>query len=570
MNAPRAWLTAAGLAASLMLGGACKGDPEPAAPSAGAEAPSAESPSAPAPEPAVIELEADDPAAAAGAVQPGGTPPMPGAAMDPAGVDAAAWTPEREAQWQTELAQVHLRFGKHPEALALLEEALPKLKGTPLERQVHEAMAATYRAMARPQDAVRSMEQALAVAGDDMSRAMLQQQLAALYAAAGDTEKAEAAWQKRLAEAGSAWERDEALRQIIDLRTKAGTLDAWVAALEEKLDKDADDGQALNALYQFARQDSAGGTGKRAAELGLRLVKLTPDDLDLKRQVREQLRLSGQFDDALRLARELAAGPHEGMNAGRKFEDQRQVAEILLAKGDRKDAISALESLAADASADGWVRGEARRRLFEVYRESGELADVVARYERELSNSKDRDKLETLLSAYEAAGMFEPRVGVLTKLRDLAPDDDEVQRRLSQAWVQARRWDEAGAFLTEKLRKAPEDQKIPILQELASVYSQARQPDKAKAYLQELILRDPDSKGMYQGQLEMLERAAPDGEPAAMPGAGGPPPMPGVPPAMGAPPAMGTPPPMGTPQPPARPAPAPAAPKPAATPSNPW
>lgn len=516
------------LVAATLLAAACKGSPEaPAADQPAATQP-AESTPKPGAEPAVVDLEADDPAAEPAAGAP--TPPAPGAPMDPALVVPPEWAPEREAQWQTELAQVHLRFAKYPEALALLEEALPKVEGTASARQVHEAMAATYRAMGRPKDAVRSMEHAIATATDAMSRSMLEQQLAALYAAAGDPEKAESAWQKRLSAASNAWERDEALRQIIDLRMKAGTLDAWVADLETKLDTSPDDPQALTALYQFARRDAAGGTVKRAGELGLRLLKLTPGDAELKRQVREQLRLAGDFDDALRLARELAAAPQEGMNAGRRFEDQRQVAEILLAKGDRKEAIAALQALSSNEEADRWVRSDARRRLFDAYRESGELAAVVERYGRELASSKDRSELELLLAAYDASGDQEARISVLKKLRELAPDDPELDGRLTQAWVQARRWDEATAFLAERLRNAPENQKIPILQELAGVYAQAGQPDKAKAYLDELTLRDPGSKARYLGQIEMLKQAPSSADPGAMP------PAPGAPPPASSPP----------------------------------
>lgn len=532
------------LVAAACLPSGCKGSPESPAPAEPAAAQTA----TPTPEvhaqPTTIDLEADDPAAppeAAGAAEAApAMNPAPAAPRDPAVAAAPPWTPEREAQWQTELAQVHLRFAKYPEALALLKEALPKVEGTTSERQVHEAMAATYRAMGRPDDAVRSMEQAIATCADAMSRSMLEQQVAALYAEAGDSEKAEAAWQKRLSVARNPWERDEALRQIIDLRVNAGTLDAWVTDLEATLDKSPEDAQALNALYQYSRRDAAGGhdaaagTVKRAAELGLRLLKLTPDDAELTRQVREQLRLAGQFEDALRLARELAAGPHEGMNAGRRFDDQRQVAEILLAKGDRKDAIATLEALSSNEEADRWVRGDARRRLFEAYRESGELAALVTRYAREFGNSRDRNKLELLLAAYEAAGDREARIPVLEKLRGLAPEDAEIERELTQAWIQARRWDDATRFLAEKLRAAPEDQKIPILQELAGVYAQAGQPDKAKAYLEELALRDPDSKSRYLNQIEMLKSGPSAPDPAAGPATGPatmPAAMPGAPPA---------------------------------------
>jgi tetratricopeptide (TPR) repeat protein len=537
-----------GLALAIALAGAgCKGDPPATEPPSAATDPAVAAVS-PNTSTAVVDLEPDDPPVE-GAPELGAAAAAPDPMAPPA---APAWTPERDAEWKTELAQVHLRFGKHDEALALLTEALPGAAGTPAERRVQEALATTYRALGKPAEAAAAMEKAVAATPDELSKALLQQQLASYYADAGDTAKAEAALSQRLAAASTTWERGEVLRQIIALRHAAGTLDAWVAELEEKLDAAPQDVATLDALYLFNRRTEVGGTPKMAAEYGLRLVKLRGTDNELRRQVREDLRMAGKFDEALALARELADGPHEGTDAARRFEDRRQVAEVLLAKGDTKAAIAAFEQLAGGTDGDEWARREVRRRLFETYRAAGQLAEVVARYERELSGSKDRGKLELLLAAQEAADKPEAAVATLEKLRDAAPDDAEIARRLSQAWVQTGKWEKAAGELTAKLQKAAEPDKLPILRELAALHVAARKPDKAKAYFEELALRDPASKALYQSQIEMLESTGgaaavpvtdPAGGPAggapmpagAAPAPGGPPPMPAVPAPVGSP-----------------------------------
>ncbi|MCB9787667.1 MAG: hypothetical protein H6744_13375 [Deltaproteobacteria bacterium] len=550
----------------LLAVGACKGDPAPTTtPAAAVEANAQEAPGGT----EVIELEPEEPQAPErdpAAAEIGA--PSPAAAPEAVGTATIPWTPEREAEWQTELAFVHLRFDKAQDALTLLEQALPKALGTPGERRVREGLVGAYRALGRAGEAAKQLEVAVANAKDPLSRQMLEQQLADVYAEAGQPDKAEQAWEKRLAEGQDPWAREQALRSLVGLHARAGDLDIWRKELQARLDADSGDETALRLLHAAMMQDPGSEEDSaRAAELGLRLVGLAPDDLELARQVREQLRAAGRLDDALALARKIVAGPYEGMEVGRKLDDQRQLAEILLAHGDRKAGLEALEAVARSPETDAWTRRDVRRRRFEAMREGGELEGELARYERQFRSGKDRDGLETLLVAYEVAGKLDERIATLEKLHDLLPDDAEIQRRLAQAWVEGRRWDQAIAAATERLKAAPEDQKLGVLQELAGLHRLAGQPDKAKEYFQELILRDPDSKQRYQDQLDLMERypRGPGGANAGDPV----PPPPGAmvpPPASGAPPpAAGTPPPApGAPPPaPGAPPPAPGAPPPA-------
>lgn len=221
-----------------------------------------------------------------------------------AGEQPGPKTPEKEppkpkssAEYCSELAKVHIKYGKAEEALPLLAKAAEE-ETEPAKKAEHlRSLGEAQLSMNKAADAAATFEKAIAAAPDEDAKLRLNLWLGGAYRTAGQSQKAEAAFLNVWKHGKDKMLRMDGRRQFMDLLKKEDRMDAAVADYEKRVEanpKDIEALEVLSELYLFGKRDS-----KKSLAVQEKLAEAKPDDVAVQEQLAHLYMTAKQSDKAL-------------------------------------------------------------------------------------------------------------------------------------------------------------------------------------------------------------------------------------------------------------------------------
>jgi tetratricopeptide (TPR) repeat protein len=299
------------------------------------------------------------------------------------------------------LYQIRLEAGRLEEALAV---ARWLVAAEPEELRGHIALANVYQEMDRPEDAERSLRQALELDPDNLR----------IYTALA----------RSLRERGQGQREIELYREILAAHPNHH---ATLVALGEA---------------QMAQDDLAGAIATFAQVVGN-----YPEDIQSIKNLGYLRFENREFRAAEELfERAVESGPTE-------YEAAFFLGVVRRRIGEGDAALRAFETIPPDHS----HFAEARTQIAAIYERRGLYAEALAEVERatKLDPSRDLDLYAATLRG--KSGDFDGAVSHIERLLAEAPDDDELLFNLGVVYGEAKRTEEAIAFMQRAIERNPDN-----------------------------------------------------------------------------------------------------------------
>ena len=331
-------------------------------------------------------------------------------------------------------------------------------------------------------DAVKTYETIITLsAAAPERRAAALRDIAGVEERAGRVDAAFAAYRRALAvTAPGNWLRQQVLDRILELARKSGRLNPLEAELVQQIRKTPDDVETWERLVRV-RECLADRDG--VTEAHRNLVRIRPEDLDLRRRAVRHLLDAGLHREAAGELREIVR--RDPANVKHRFE----LAETLRLAGDDAAALVVWEGIATDFARDARAQLELGRALEDAARHDlardaytravaaapdevtyplelgrfemrrGRTDDAVKAWEGITRSSPNRAEAHAVLAAvFREAGMSERSASSYRRAAALAPDDATRWRELAAICLETGRPDEASAAWekTAALSTSPE------------------------------------------------------------------------------------------------------------------
>jgi len=389
-----------------------------------------------------------------------------------------------------ELAEVYIQAGRLSEAVS---EAEDRLKKNPGDVDARRVLGRIYiRVMGDPQaarinetmlrKAIEQYEKIVELKPKDLESWLM---LGRLYRVARNSVKAENVYQKALAldpsseealtglalvysDVGDSKRASEMLKKVVERNPNLRTLSALAGSLEDLKDY--------------------GG----AAVVLKRALDMAPERLELKRALAQDLLLSNQIDDALKLYLEIAkADPNDVQTRLRLSQIYRQKRDFEKARQAAEEA----ERLDPDSL-------EARFNEVNLLEAEGRILDAISVLERILNqtskqtyNENERANhlivLERLALLYRSAEKYQEAVTTFRKMTEIDPEiGARVAAQVTETYRMAKDFQKALEEADRGYAKYPKDRTLAMVR--ASLLADLGRHDAAVAEAKKLLGVKPD------------------------------------------------------------------------------
>ncbi len=260
----------------------------------------------------------------------------------------------------------------------------------------------------------------------------------------------------------------------------------------------------------------------KAAELYKRMTELNPDNMWNFQMLSSAYKNAGQKDKA--------AGVWENLTkSSNKAETYMQAANFYSGENDTEKAIAAvkkavelapdntgyLQSLegfyirannfteaeaicnkvsASASTKEPWSKDWADMELINIYQKQNKLADLSARFEKDLAQSgKDIAKYRRLAELYQRSNEPDKATAVYEKAIAAGMDDRDTNNRLMDLYERLNKFDKAEAELKKIMAMAPQENYL--YERLANLLDRAGKRDDAKKTWTELLAKTPNETG---------------------------------------------------------------------------
>ena len=186
---------------------------------------------------------------------------------------------------------------------------------------------------------------------------------------------------------------------------------------------------------------------------------------------------AGQFDVARKTFQKLVDLAEAGSMS--RVQALMHLAEVDEHEGLTVTAVKDYEAILPLTAESSWLNRQLRAQIEQIYRRDGDIAGLVAYYQRwTRTNPKDVSALLLLSGALGELGRKPEALDVLRKAAALAPDRHEVRETLGQGLREAGQADEAVAVLTALTADDPTETRIWV--ELGEALWEKTQPVTAE------------------------------------------------------------------------------------------
>ncbi|MCE9580546.1 MAG: HEAT repeat domain-containing protein [Deltaproteobacteria bacterium] len=389
-------------------------------------------------------------------------------------------------EWDT-LARLYEETGQQDKAVAAYEKAVTR---SPYELETQRRLIQLLENVGKDDQALKQLEKVASVAPGE---ARFQLELAERYWRKDQQPKALAT----LAKVVERFPGDAGVQSAVaDLYTRWGKDNLALAAYERLATLEPDDPGHLVTLGEqyFTRGDKAKAlaTWKRIAASG-KAIGFS--------KLGEVMSEHGMTADALaNFAKAIKLEPQNPAH----YRGRAQVYESTKNFADAVTDWQKVLSLVGAKATDRAARRDARRRMVAVLVRWGQReAEFRSQWQVAFKKTPpDPDAGYFLVEYYAKRPQAGEPLATLTKLHQVAPDDQEVTLDLVKAHRQAQAYDTAIALLLELAKQVPSRER-EVFTQIASIKAEQRKDDEAIEWSQKALAKSPNDPVAYQ---QMAER----------------------------------------------------------------
>jgi len=400
---------------------------------------------------------------------------------------------QQKWQWKYQMAELHLRQGKHEEAESMAQALLKSVPQEHQKRQTNSLIVRILKASGKIDGFISGLREKLEASPPSKE---LWTQFAQIQQAKGDYSAAADAYGK-----------------LVELDPSKNNFHQWTNALSnsqrhgdcaaaiEKLIEEHP-GERRNQLQRLMWAYKNAGKNDKAVEAGREYARLNPRNGHSYGQLGDLFRQMGKDEDALQAFQEALKHSPSGST---KWQWKLKVGEIYRDTGKLDEAESLARELVGSPTTGHRARqGEAL--LVSVLKASGKLDRWTKDLEEKVTaNPKDQQALKQLAAVYKGDNRLEAATVVFQQLVAVAPSKNHYQEFINLL-SRARRYDDQIEVYEEFFAKYP-DQKRNQMTSLLYVYRNAGRVEEAVEAAKEYAKQQPTNSQVMRTLGDTLRQA---------------------------------------------------------------
>jgi len=312
-------------------------------------------------------------------------------------------------QYHCDLAQVHARYGKTPEATVAYAKALEVSESDAMKARILSAWGELLLRNDETAAGREKLEQAMTYVEDKNIKGRMAFSLARAFEQKGNLHSAAGQYRAVLETTDQPWMRESAINRMLMTYRNADKLDALTALQESALKTDPNDATALEvltAIHSRMEPDM-----EKALQTAARLAALKPDDVSAQSLLAGLRARAGQVEQAAAVYEKLAE-----LDPKNKTLYYERIASAYL---DAENKEKAVEQAARMVEGDG-VRSRDWTRYADICMRADANEKAVAAFEKAVESSafdRERDAMEIRLAeVYRQLNRSEEAIALYRRL----------------------------------------------------------------------------------------------------------------------------------------------------------